>query len=473
MMPILSGSWRLPAVAAVFCCAMAAASVAEPVALTAAGLPMGAPAATGATIAVAVDEGQVMRLDRVAKQVFVANPDIADIQVPQARTILVLGKKPGRTTIIALDEQGGTISRTTVVVGTSLAAMQERLGAEYPRLDIGLESTPTSLIVSGKAETPDQARGIVELVKAYAPDPAKVVNRLSVTSEVQVHLRVHVAEMSRQVVNDVGINWQAIVKSGSNVLGLATGRADLISSGLISRTTSSTGTTEGAVVAGIGGASYSVDAVLDLLGEEGLASVLAEPTLTAISGQTASFLAGGEIPVVTTSGLNGTSVTYKEYGIRLNFTPTVMSHDRISLHVRPEVSQLTDIGAVSTDGITIPALSTRRVDTTVELGSGDSFVIGGLLKNSSSNRNSRIPGLGDLPILGKLFQSKKFLNEETELVVLVTPFIVAPVKPKALAEPSQPFRADAEVERLMAGPRGEGMAPQPPARLYGHAGFVY
>lgn len=430
-------------------------------------------AETGAPISVDVDEGQILRLDRAAKQVFVANPDIADIQVPQARTILVLGKKPGRTTIIALDEHGGAIVRTTVVVNNSLNAIQERLNFDYPRLDISVESTPTSLIVAGKVETPEQAHGVIELVKAYAPDPAKVVDRLSVTSEVQVHLRVHVAEMSRQVVNDFGINWQAVFKSGSNVLGLLSGRSSVSDtlSAVTRRTDGST--TDNALYGGIGGGAYSINAVLDLLGQEGLASVLAEPTLTAISGQTASFLAGGEIPVVTNSALNGVTVTYKEYGIRLNFTPTVLSHDRISLNVRPEVSQLTDIGAVTTGSITIPALSTRRVDTTVELGSGDSFIIGGLLQNTRNNKNSRVPGLGDIPILGKLFQSQNFQNDESELVVMVTPFIVQPTKPKAMAVPNQATRTDGVVERLMTGNRGEGTAPQPAARLYGFAGFVF
>lgn len=435
--------------------------------------PSAAVAANGASVSVDVDEGQILRLDRPAKQVFVANPEIADIQVPQAQTILVLGKKPGRTTIIALDEKGGAIARTTITVTNSLGAIAERLHQDYPRQDVSVQSTPTSLIVSGKVDTPEQAHGIIELVKAYAPDPAKVVDRLSVTSEVQVHLRVHVAEMSRSVVNDFGINWQAVFKSGSNVLGMATGRSSVgnVLSSVTRKTTSSS--TDNALYGGIGGNTYSISAVLDLLGEEGLASVLAEPTLTAISGQTATFLAGGEIPVVTTSGLNGTTVTYKEYGIRLNFTPTVLSHDRISLAVRPEVSQLTDVGAVTTGDITIPALSTRRVDTTVELGSGDSFVIGGLLQNNRTNKNSRLPGLGDIPVLGKLFQSQSFQNDESELVVMVTPYIVKPTKPKAIAEPNQPFRADETVERLMSGTNGQGVAPQPSARLYGRAGFVY
>lgn len=441
------------------------------------------------SMSIDVDEGQALYLSRPASHVFIANPDIADVQAPQQRTVLVLGKKPGRTTLIALDGKGEEITRIAITVATGLGMLRERLGRDYPGLEVTVDGTPNGILVAGHVETPEQGHGVIDLVKAYVPDSAKVVDRLHVDSQIQVQLRVHVAEMSRQVVNQFGLNWQAIIKMGSNVGGLLTGRnainltSSTNSSGSSSSSTAiplggpiqtvtpntSTNTAVGGVTAGVA----TIDAVLDLLGQDGLATILAEPTLTAISGQTATFLAGGEIPVVTQSGLNGTNVTYKEYGIRLNFTPTVMSHDRISLAVRPELSQLTTVGSVTTDGITIPALSTRRVDTAVELGSGDSFVIGGLLENDRNNSNSRLPGLGDIPVLGKLFQSQSFQNNESELVVMVTPYIVQPTKPNAVATAERPFRAVTEAERLMMGPAAEGTPPQPDARLYGQAGFAF
>jgi pilus assembly protein CpaC len=419
-----------------------------------------------ATLSVDVNEAQVIRLPRPAKQVFVADPDIADIQAPEARTILVLGKKTGRTTIIALDEKGEEIGRYDVAVTPDLGEMLSRLAHDYPQLDVSVDSTPTSLLVSGKVETPEEAHGVIELVKAYAADPSKVVDRLSVTSQVQVQLKVYIAEMARQLVDDYGINWQAIFKSGTLGVGLITGRSAIVNGTL------TTNGTDDAVSASIGGGGNSLSAVLDALGQEGLTTILAEPTLTAITGQTATFLSGGEIPVVTTSGLGNTNVVYKDFGIRLNFTPTVLAHDRISLAINPEVSELTNVGSVQVGGITIPALTTRRVSTTVELGSGDSFAIGGLLQNSRNNTNSRLPGLGDIPILGKLFQSKNYQNNESELVVIVTPYIVEPTKPNALAVSEHPFQPDTDVERLMTGVSGADPA-QPATPLYGRAGFAY
>jgi pilus assembly protein CpaC len=417
-------------------------------------------------LSIDVNEGQILRLARPAKQVFVANPEIADIQAPQSRTVLVLGKKAGRTTVIALDDHGEEIARYSIVVGTGLAGIRSRLAHDYPQLAITVDSTPTSVIVAGKVETPEQAHGVMELVKAFAPEPDKVVDRLGVTGQVQVQLKVYIAEMSRQLVNDFGINWQAIFKSGT--LGLLTGRSAITDT----LPTVTRNGSDNAIFGGIQGGGYSLSAVLDALGQEGLTTILAEPTLTAITGQTATFLSGGEIPVVTTTGLGNVNVIYKEFGIRLNFTPTVLSRDRISLAVRPEVSELTDVGSVQLNGITIPALSTRRVDTTVELGSGDSFAIGGLLQNNRNNTDNRLPGLGDIPILGKLFQSKHYQNNESELVVMVTPYIVQSTKPNALAVSEHPFKADTDVERLMMGVSGAD-APQPEARLYGHAGFAF
>lgn len=433
------------------------------------------------SLSIDVDAGDVIRLPRAASHVFIANPDIADVQVPQQRTVLVQGKKPGRTTMIALDEKGGELAKVQIIVSAGLDALRDRLRRDYPDATVTLESTGTSLLVAGAVEAPEQAHGIIELVTAYAPTSTKVVDRLAVNSQVQVQLRVQVAEMSRQVVSDFGINLQAVFKQGNNIAGLLTGRSAVSSllasnggSTVVTRGTNTlTSTTDNTIAAGLGNGTYGLSAVLDLLGQEGLSTILAEPNLTAISGQTASFLAGGEIPVVTQNGLNGTSVTYKEYGVKLNFTPTVLSHGRISLAVRPEVSELSSLGSVTADGVTIPALTTRRVDTTVELGSGDCLAIGGLLQKNRDNTNSRVPGLGDIPVLGQLFRSQTFDNNESELVVFVTPYIVQPAKPDAFATAERPAHAATPLERLMLGHAGDGALPQPPASLQGQAGLAF
>ena len=194
-----------------------------------------------------------------------------------------------------------------------------------------------------------------------------------------------------------------------------------------------------------------VNAAIDALAEEGLVNVLAEPNLTALSGETASFLAGGEFPIPIDNGNNGLTIEFKEFGISLAFTPTVLSADRISLKVRPEVSDLSEKGAITVNGLVIPALATRRAETTVELGSGQSFAIGGLMSSDIQNRLSKYPGLGDLPVLGALFRSTRFQSNETELVILVTPYLVRPVDEPAHGAADRRLPG---AERHRAHPRG-------------------
>jgi len=209
-------------------------------------------------------------------------------------------------------------------------------------------------------------------------------------------------------------------------------------------------------------------------------TVLAEPNLTALSGETASFLAGGEFPIPVAAEDNQIEIEFKEFGISLAFTPTVLSPNRISLRVRPEVSELSENGAITVNGLTIPALATRRAETTVELGSGQSFAIGGLLSNGVQNSVSKFPGLGDLPVLGTLFRSQRFQTNETELVIMVTPYLVKPVSEPILASPVDGYKAPSDIERILEGRlhsarlhRGRG-APLGPEgqRLIGPIGFA-
>ncbi len=209
-------------------------------------------------------------------------------------------------------------------------------------------------------------------------------------------------------------------------------------------------------------------------------TVLAEPNLTALSGETASFLAGGEFPIPVASDDNEIEIEFKEFGISLAFTPTVLSRNRISLRVRPEVSELSDNGAITIGGLTIPALATRRAETTVELGSGQSFAVGGLLSNDVQNTVSKFPGLGDLPVLGTLFRSQRFQTNETELVIMVTPYLVKPVDEPVLASPVDGYEPPNDIERILEGrlhharlQPGRG-APHGPdkLRLVGPIGFA-
>ena len=209
---------------------------------------------------------------------------------------------------------------------------------------------------------------------------------------------------------------------------------------------------------GIAGHAFGMDilSTLQLAENDGLVTTLAEPTLTALSGETASFLAGGEIPVPESAGLGAVSVTFKQYGVSLSFTPFVLANGTISMRVRPEVSQLSDAGSVKLNGFVIPALTTRRAETTVVLGSGQSFVIGGLLQNNHNNSPSKAPFLGDLPILGTLFRSNSFRKDESELVIVVTPYLVKPVDANKIVLPTDGYRSPTTTERVLLGKMYDG-----------------
>ena len=229
------------------------------------------------------------------------------------------------------------------------------------------------------------------------------------------------------------------------------------------------------MLGGYSGGKYSVQAMLDALDSEGLITIMAEPNLTALSGQTASFLAGGEfpIPVAQSSTTNTITVEFKSFGIALDFTPTVLSNNRISLMVRPEVSQIDTNYSVTIDGTNIPGLSVRRVQTTVELASGQSFAIGGLLQDNMTETLSRFPGLGSIPVLGKLFSSQNYQNNKSELVVIVTAYIVRPTNGQALHTPLQSLKPANDVEKIVENHTGlDPMAAGSP-RLMGQAGFIY
>ena len=202
---------------------------------------------------------------------------------------------------------------------------------------------------------------------------------------------------------------------------------------------------------GIGIGAFDLNAVIDALEEEGLISVLAEPNLTALTGEAASFLAGGEFPILVPDSDGRVTIEFKKFGVSLSFTPTLIGQDRVNLHVRPEVSQLSSTNAVTLNNFQVPSLTTRRADTTVELGSGQSFAIAGLIQNNVTHDISKFPGLGDVPVLGSLFKSDRFQREESELVIIVTPYVVRPVSRPRLASPTDGLQSPHDWERIVNG----------------------
>ncbi|MDB5359875.1 MAG: putative CpaC [Rhodospirillales bacterium] len=403
-------------------------------------------------IALELGKGTLIRLKRPAATVFVANPDTADVQVKSPGLIYVFAKAPGETVLYAVDEHEQPLFSSTIRVTQNLSRLREGLHALMPDEPVQITALDGAIVLSGRVSSAAQAEDARAFAQVFANQSktGSVVSHLTVVAPNQVNLRVRIVEVDRSTLRELGVNWEG-----------AAGRAfKFVTNNPVTQTDNLFRNTIAAVIPG----GTKIDAIIDALGQEGLVTVLAEPNLTALSGQTASFLAGGEFPIPISqqvnAGVANITVEFKKYGVALDFTPTILDANRINLHVRPEVSQLTDVGAVQLGNFNIPALTVRRAETTVELGSGEGFAIAGLLQNDTRIDVSKIPGLGDVPVLGALFRSDRFRRNETELAILVTPYIVRPAAALALAGPSDPASSVTH---------GHSPAGQ---RLIGPAGFA-
>jgi len=400
---------------------------------------------------VSVDKSQIVEVAAPAATVFIANPEVADVQVVTPTRIMVFGKKAGETTLIISAENGTALAQRTVVVRPNLSELQEALRAISPLHPLHAEAVPNGLILSGDATDASIVEEARRLASRYVPkEDGDIINRIKMNANNQVQIRVRFAEVSRDVDKRFGINWETIGSVGDFAFGLATG-TDFVTAGStsFSRTTLD-GLTNDAANVSINNGHYSVNGMIDALAKDGLVTILAEPSLTALSGETASFLAGGEFPVPVPQSGDTVTIQWKQYGVSLAFTPTIISGSRINLHVRPEVSQLSSVGAItlssSGNSIEVPALTTRRAETTIELNSGQSFAIAGLLNSQQSQSIEKYPFLGDLPILGALFRSSRFQNDETELVIIITPYVVKPTTQDRLALPTDGFAPPSDTD---------------------------
>jgi len=330
-----------------------------------------------------------------------------------------------------------------------------------------------TVLLTGTVAAPEDAAEAQTLVEAFVGDETNVISRLRMATPLQVNLQVRFAEVSRSLVRTLGANLATIdstggfqfgVTNGSQPTLLAPGRSLGVGAGQVTDRVFNpvTGAVEelpGTAIPGAGIGStlgfagqllgLDIGAALDLAETQGLVTTLSQPNLTALSGETAEFLAGGEFPIPLSQGLGTTTVEYKNFGVSLAYTPTVLANGRISIRVAPEVSELSNQGAVQLNGFTIPALTIRRAETTVELGSGESFMIAGLLSSSASNTVSKAPGAGDIPILGSLFRSTEFQRGETELVIVVTPYLVKPVNDRDIRLPTDGYASPNAVEQFL------------------------
>ncbi|WP_316976782.1 type II and III secretion system protein family protein [Shumkonia mesophila] len=398
-------------------------------------------AAAATTLQLEANRGRLVRLERAAATVFIANPDIADIQVKSPTLIYLLGKKAGQTTLFAVDAAEAVLANIEISVTHNLERLRRAVRDLHPEADIQVSSIDGAIVIDGIVASAAAAENVRRLTESFAGTPAAVINRLSVAAPSQVNLRVRVAEVSRDIDKQLGINWNAIGSIGGLSIGLVT--ANPFAANVTTQTLSL-----GASL----GKNWDLNAVVDAMEGEGLVKVLAEPNLTALSGETASFLAGGEFPILVPDSDGRVTIQFKMFGVSLAFTPTLTGGERINLHVRPEVSQLSNTNSVTLGSFEVPSLVTRRAETTVELGSGQSFAIAGLLQNNVTHNINKFPGLGDIPVLGGLFRSDRFQREESELVILVTPYIVQPTaKAKLLAAPTDGFAPPDDKQRYLYG----------------------
>ncbi|RMB28561.1 pilus assembly protein CpaC [Sphingomonas sp. PP-F2F-G114-C0414] len=436
----------------------------------------GATAPAGSPVVqVNTGRGRLVTLARPMSDLFVADDAIADVQVRSPTQLYIFGKKTGETTISATAKGGAVVYSATIRVGNNLDSVQQMLGLAMPEAQVVATPMNGLILLTGTVAAPEDAAEAERLVQAFVGDSTKVLSRLKTATPLQVNLQVRIAEVSRSFVKNIGVNIQSRDGTGGFKFGVAQGRGasnqffpgGALSTGFTAPAQSGVTQSTLGTTFGLAGKLLGLDLIgaIDLGETTGQVTTLANPNLTALSGETGTFLAGGEVPIPIAQALGTVTVDYKQYGVSLAYTPTVLSDGRISLRVRPEVSQLDYSNAVTLNGTRVPGLTTRRTETTVELGSGQSMMISGLLSNSHNNSYDKTPGLANLPIIGALFRSNAFQRNETELVIVITPYLVKPVNNASdIALPTDGARAPSDIDRVLLGTlsaSGGGKRPVP------------
>jgi pilus assembly protein CpaC len=380
-----------------------------------------------------------------ARDVLVSNPQVADAVLRSPRRIYVLGQAAGQTDAVFFDAAGRQILSLNIRVDQSTDALADTVRRLVPGSDVSIEAVADSVVLTGTVASAGDADRIQRLAERYVGKPEQVVNMLSIKGGEQVMLKVRVVEMQRSIIKQFGVDVNALIGSAT-------------SGALVFNKPASFGI-NGSLLGGISAGYAETDptkkvaATVQAFERAGLVRTLAEPNLTAISGESAKFLAGGEFPVPTGRDKDGNVVvTFKQFGVGLGFTPVVMSGGRISLKVSTEVSELTNQGAFVLDKtFTIPALNVRRAETTVEMPSGGALMIAGMLQERTKQNLDKIPGVGNVPVLGTLLTSRDFLNDETELVVIVEPYLVNATTPDRLQTPVDGLQVAGDARALLFG----------------------
>jgi pilus assembly protein CpaC len=445
-------------------------------------------------ITLALDKAAIVQLDSDARDVLVSNPTIVDAVVRTARRVYLLGMKTGQTNAFFFDAAGHQILALDIQVERDVAGLTTMMHSNFPGSDIRVTGLNDNMVLTGTVLSAQDATRAQDLAARFATDPGKpadptrVVNMLRVKGREQVLIKVRVSEIQRNIAKQLGIN----ISSAFSAAGLPIIAATSNPFGLGQVLSAASGAQIGSIGSNpLNPGPNNVQGILNALDQVGLDHTLAEPNLTAVSGETAKFLAGGEFPVPVSRDLYGNvTVEFKQFGVSLAFTPVVLSENRISLQVSTEVSELTNEGAfvqsattsvnqtgqtVNVASLTIPALAVRRAETTVELPSGGSFAIAGLMQHTTKQVLDEFPGLGSMPVLGALFRSRDFQNNETELVVIASAYLVDPTHETKLAAPTDGFIPATDPEQDVLGKMNSFYANDPhglKSAADGKAGFI-
>jgi pilus assembly protein CpaC len=387
---------------------------------------------------VPLNKSQVIEVDRPFAEISVGNSEIADVTPLTQQALYVFGKQLGTTSLTITDSRGAVIAIVDLIVSYDVEGLKAKMFELLPGEAVEVRPASDGLILSGRISNASSMQRALAIAERYAP--GKITNLMEVTGNQQVMLAVRFAEVSREVIKQLGANTDFLFQNGD--VAIATDFGDLPPIDPLSF---------GSAAFALQTGDVALDVVLDALEQKGVVTTLAEPNLIALSGDTASFLAGGEFPIPVQQDLDAITIEFKPFGVSLSFTPTVIGNDLVNLELFTEVSDIDPTTAIQVNQLSIPGLTTRRARTTVELRNGQGFAIAGLLRDDFEDTVRQYPLLGDVPVLGQLFRSNGYQLNQSELVVVVTPYLVRPAAPTALLTPTDLFQAPSDAELFLEG----------------------
>ncbi len=408
-----------------------------------------------------------------ARDVIVPNPVVAEAMLHSPRRITIIGLQPGETDAVVLDANGRSILSLRIRVDAGVSALQDTLGRVMPGSQVRAEAVNDSIILTGPVSSPGEADRAAQVARAFVSTPEKVINMMTISGSDQVMVRARVIEVQRTAIKQLGLDVSAVLNSVGDGLSFAQGATFAVSGSQLG----------GGILNYLdqSGDGNRLDTSIRAFERAGLVRILAEPNLTSVNGENAEFLAGGEFPVPVgrsqNDGQTTIAVEFKPFGVRLAFRPIVLSQGRISLQLSTEVSELTTAGAftlggTADDALVIPALNVRRASSTVELPSGGSMMIAGLLREDTRQNIDQLPGIGSLPVLGALFRSRDYLSGETELVIIIEAYIVSPTSPGRLQTPADGLVIANDAQTLLFGQLNQQYRPGAGAGAAADAGWT-